>query len=160
MTLVPRILLVQDLSDDLNAAMSALVDNGLLDQTSVVRNEQEAIDFLYGRKKFGRHPSDLPALVLLGAGLPPAKSLQLLEQIRQDPKLHRMPVVMMIASPAKEIVQKAYELRVSGVIVTSDDPQINAERLNATWMFWALANVPPPGCLKRPGSESPGSEAD
>jgi CheY-like chemotaxis protein len=108
---LPRILLVQDLSNDLNFAMSALADIGLLDQTCVVRDEQEAIDFLYGRKEFGRRPVDLPAMVLLGSGLPPAKSLQLLAQIRQDPKLHRMPVIMMIASPSKDTVQKAYELR-------------------------------------------------
>jgi len=153
MNLLPRILLVQDLSDEANSAMSALADNGLLDQTCVVRDDQEAIDFLHGRKKFGRRPSDLPALVLLGSGLPTSKSLHLLEHIRQDPKLHRMPVVLMIASPTKEVLQKAYELRVNGVVVKTDDPRTNAERLNAIWLFWAMANVPPPGCLKRPGSE-------
>ena len=143
----PRILLVQDLSDDMSAIVATLADTGLLDQTSVVRDEVEAFDFLRMNKKVARDTASLPAVILLGPSLPPAKSLHLLQRIREDARLHRIPVVMLVQA-GTDAVRRAYELRANGVVVRTGDPQADAEKLSAICSYWAVANIPPPGCVK------------
>ena len=73
--------------------------SGLLEQTTVVKDQDEALDFLHARGSFRRRPSGLPAVVVLGPNLQKTSAFSLLQDIRTDETLCRLPVVMIADEP-------------------------------------------------------------
>ncbi len=93
-------------------------------------------------------PSGQPAAMLLDVKMPGLNGLEVLAQIRGDPGLRFLPVVMMTASKEETDVRRAYELGANGYIVKSIDPDACAASLRAFGEFFAVANEPPPGSLR------------
>ncbi len=152
MTTLIRILLVEDASDDWQIALSTFSDIGLMNQTCVVKDDDEVLDFLHVRGAFKRRAPGLPAVILLGANLAWCKGLRVLHHVRNDPILRRVPVVMMSAALEPHMLQSAYDLGVNSVVLHQDDAKTNAEAFEAMGLFWGFANEPPPGCLRSPKS--------
>jgi DNA-binding NarL/FixJ family response regulator len=121
-----------------------------MDQTTVVKDRSEALDFLHARGPFRRRPSGLPAVVVIGPYVAWTAALSLLKDIRADGTFRRIPVVIIVLEPDKEMVRSAYEHGVNGLVSRHEDVTLHAQRYAALTLFWGLANEPPPGCVPLP----------
>jgi len=153
MSALSRILFVDDTPAEWQLALSSLADGALMEQTTVVKDKDEALDFLRERGSFRRRVSGLPAVVVLGPNVRRPTAMSLLKDIRSDAMLRRVPVVMIATAPDEETVRSAYEQGVNSLIRTHDDVQIRAERYAALALFWGWANEPPPESVGQPKSQ-------
>jgi two-component system, response regulator len=148
-----RILLVEGTPAEQQLALTGLMQNGLREQTTLVDDEAEALDFLYARGPFRGRPSGLPAVVVLGPNLQRPAALSLVMHMRNDSTLQRVPVVMIAVEPDAEMIRSAYEQGVNSLVRTCENAKVHAERYGALALFWAWANEPPPGCLVQPKAQ-------
>ena len=103
-----KILLVEDNPADVSLTKKAIQKSELVSQLDVVKDGVEAIKFL--RKfKIDSHV-DRPDLILLDLNLPKKSGLELLEEIKEDEDLRRIPVVVLTISSNEEDLLKAYNL--------------------------------------------------
>ncbi len=154
MTTPARILLVEDAPDEWRIALESFAESGLMDQTTVVKDRGEALDFLYGRGPFRQRASGMPAVVVLGPTMKPATALSTLGDIRNDADLRRLPVVLMGMFDV-ETKRLAYAQGANSVVGRRDDPKSRAESYAVLGRFWGWANVPPPGCIPQPKASRP-----
>src|SRR6266849_4551325 len=95
-SLAPVILLVEDNQADVLLTLRAFKKSGISNEIVVVRDGQEALDYLFGTGPYaGRENFVLPAIVLLDLQLPRVSGLDVLRRIRTDPRTHHQPVVIL-----------------------------------------------------------------
>ena len=93
------ILIVEDNPQDEMLMLRALRKANVANQIDVVRDGQQALDYLFGEGEFaGREVTELPAVVALDIGLPRLSGLEVLERLRADPRTGLLPVVMLTSS--------------------------------------------------------------
>jgi chemotaxis family two-component system response regulator Rcp1 len=102
------ILLVEDNAGDSRLAVEALKESKLRNNLHIVVDGMEAMDFLYKRGKHAQVPR--PDLILLDLNLPKKDGREVLAEIKSDPDLKRIPVVILTISKAEEDVLKTYNL--------------------------------------------------
>jgi CheY-like chemotaxis protein len=102
------ILLVEDNPGDSRLAVEALKESKLRNNLHIVTDGMEAMDFLYKRGKHAQVPR--PDLILLDLNLPKKDGREVLAEIKADPDLKRIPVVILTISKAEEDVLKSYNL--------------------------------------------------
>jgi two-component system, chemotaxis family, response regulator Rcp1 len=102
------ILLVEDNPGDSRLAVEALKESKLRNNLHIVTDGMEAMDFLYKRGKHAQVPR--PDLILLDLNLPKKDGREVLAEIKSDPDLKRIPVVILTISKAEEDVLKTYNL--------------------------------------------------
>ena len=144
-----RILLVEDNERDVELTLAALDENNLANEVVVARDGAEALDYLYGRGKFAGHANGFPAVVLLDLKMPKVDGLEVLRQMRADPTIRHVPVVMVTSSREEQDLVHSYELGVNAYVVKPVDFQKFVESVKQIGMFWAIINEPPPGVAKR-----------
>ena len=144
-----RILLAEDNERDVELTLAALEEHNLANEVVVARDGAEALDYLYGRGKFAGHANGLPVVALLDLKMPKVDGLEVLRQIRNDPALKHMPVVMVTSSREELDLVRSYELGVNAYVVKPVDFQKFVESVKQIGVFWAIINEPPPGAVKR-----------
>ena len=149
MTPLKRILLAEDNERDVELTLAALDENNLADEVEVARDGAEAIDYLLGRGKFIGHANGLPVVVLLDLKMPKSNGLEVLRQMRANPELKHIPVVMITSSREEQDLIRSYELGVNAYVVKPMDFQKFVESVKQIGIFWAVINEPPPGTMKR-----------
>jgi CheY-like chemotaxis protein len=93
------ILLVEDNAQDEMLALRALRKANVANRIDVVRDGQQAVDYLFQRGEFASRPGpDLPTVVLLDIGLPRLTGLEVLARVRADERTKLLPVVMLTSS--------------------------------------------------------------
>ncbi|WP_127846760.1 response regulator [Psychroflexus aestuariivivens] len=102
-----HILLVEDNEGDILLTKEAFEECKVKVKMSVVRNGQEALDFLFKKGTFANEKK--PDLILLDINIPIYNGHEVLEQIKSDSKLKKIPVIMLTTSSNKKDVNKAYE---------------------------------------------------
>ena len=140
-----RILLVDDTPAEWQLALTSIADDATKGQTAVVKDKDEALDFLHARGAFRRRASGMPAVVVVGPSMRPPAAFALLKDIRNDVALRRLPVVMVATAPDARTVRSAYEHGVNSLVCSEDDVKIRGEHYAALARFWASTNEPPPG---------------
>ena len=143
-----RILLVDDSPRDTELALDALAQHNLANEVVAVRDGAEALDYLYRRGQFADRASDQPAVVLLDLKMPKVDGLDVLRQIKSDPQLKMIPVVMMTSSRERPDLVRSYELGVNAYIVKPVQFQEFVEAVKVVGAFWAVVNEPPPGSVR------------
>lgn len=97
-----NILLIEDLSDDVDLTMWALKNANIANHIEVVRDGAEALSFLFRTGKNAvRGREQLPELILLDLGLPKIDGLEVLRQIKADPRTGKIPVIILTASTSQ-----------------------------------------------------------
>lgn len=144
-----RILLAEDNENDVELTLAALDEHNLANEVVVARDGAEALDYLYGRGKFAGHANALPVVVLLDLKMPKVDGLEVLHQMRHDPNLKHVPVVMVTSSREEQDLVRSYELGVNAYVVKPVDFQKFVESVKQIGVFWAIINEPPPGTAKR-----------
>lgn len=138
------ILLDEDSPQDLELTLAALAKCSLANEIVVTRDGAEALDFLMRRKAFAdRGPGD-PAVVLLDLKLPKVDGLEVLEAVKKDEHLRRIPVVMLTSSREERDLVRSYELGVNAFVVKPVDFGEFFEAIQDLGVFWAILNEPPP----------------
>ena len=103
-----RILLVEDNPGDVRLTMEALRDSKVHNEMSVARDGSEALAFLRHEAPFT--DALLPDLILLDLNLPKKNGHEVLAEIKSDPELKRIPVVVLTTSKADEDILNSYDL--------------------------------------------------
>ncbi|OKJ73164.1 response regulator [Streptomyces sp. CB02460] len=114
-----EVLLVEDDPGDELMTREAFEDNKIRNTLHVVRDGEEALDFLYRRGAHTEAPR--PDLILLDLNLPKYDGRQVLEQIKQDSELALIPVVVLTTSSAEEDILRSYKLHANAYVTKPVD---------------------------------------
>ena len=139
------ILLVEDNPHDLELTLIALERSQLANEVIVVRDGADALDYLHVRGAFADRDHGNPAVVLLDLKLPKVDGLEVLAEIRDNPTLKSLPVVMLTSSREEQDLIRSYELGVNAYVVKPVDFQEFVRAISDLGIFWAVLNEPPPG---------------
>lgn len=142
-----RILLVEDSPNDIELILAALAENRLANEVVVVRDGEEALDYLYRRGVFRLRMEGNPVVVLLDLKLPKVDGLEVLAQLKSDPELKRVPVVVLTSSREEQDVFNSYNLGTNAYVVKPVDFHEFVDAIKELGLFWAIINQPPPGSL-------------
>ena len=151
---VKRILLAEDSDRDAELTLNALAQNNLVNEIERVRDGVEALDYLYRRGHYSSRPIGNPAVVLLDLKMPKVDGVEVLRQIRGDPRLQLIPVVVMTSSREEQDVLRTYELGANAYMVKPVNFKEFVDAVKQVGVFWAILNEPPPGVPPRVKSET------
>lgn len=144
-----RILMVEDDPKDVELTLSALEEYRLANEVVVVRDGEEALDYLYCRNRFAKRASSNPAVLLLDLKLPKVDGLEVLRQVKSDEKLRLIPVVVLTSSREEKDMVSSYQLGVNAYVVKPVEFHEFVNAIRELGVFWALINEPPPGSVKK-----------
>jgi two-component system, response regulator len=140
-----KILLVEDNPDDIELTILAFEQSKLQNEIVVVRDGQEALDYLFCTGSYStRDINDPPAIVLLDLNLPKIKGLQILKAIRTNPHTQLIPVIVLTSSKMEKDLIQSY---LGGANSYIQKPVVLADffaAINALGVFWLLVNEMPP----------------
>jgi CheY-like chemotaxis protein len=142
-----RILLVEDSPNDIELILAALAENRLANEVVVVRDGEEALDYLYRRGVFRLRMEGHPVVVLLDLKLPKIDGLEVLAQLKSDSELRKVPVVVLTSSREEQDLLDSYELGTNAYVVKPVDFHEFVDTIKTLGLFWAVVNQPPPGSL-------------
>jgi two-component system, response regulator len=139
------ILLVEDNQDDMDLALHALRREKLANRIFVARDGEEALDFLFCRDEFGHRSFDHPPkLVLLDLKLPKVDGLEVLRQIKSDPRTQTIPIVIMTSSKEERDLVAGYKLGANSYIQKPVDFDQFREVVKSVGLYWLVINQPAP----------------
>ena len=139
-----RILLAEDSAKDVELTLAALEEKHLANKVDVVRDGEEALDYLYCRGPFQSRPGGNPAVVLLDIKMPKVNGLEVLRQIKSDERLKTIPVVVLTSSREEQDMVQSYRLGVNAYVVKPVDFNQFVDAVKEVGAFWAVINEPPP----------------
>lgn len=142
------ILLVEDNPRDLDLTLVALERSQLANEVVVVRDGEEALDYLFCRNAYAHRPEGNPAVILLDLKLPKVDGLEVLEIIRSTTQLRSIPVAMLTSSSIETDLGRAYELGVNAYVVKPVEFKEFVAAVSELGLFWAVINEPPPGSAR------------
>lgn len=145
-----RILLVDDSARDTELALDALQQYRLANEVVTLRDGAEALDYLYRRGEYASRTDADPAVVLLDLKMPRVNGLEVLRQLKADPKLKSIPVVMMTSSREDQDLIDSYALGVNAYVVKPLSFHEFIEAIKVLGAFWVVLNEPAPRDSKAP----------
>ncbi len=128
------ILLVEDNPGDVRLTKEALKDAKVLNEIYVARDGVEAMQFVHREGSFAEAP--MPDLILLDLNLPRKDGREVLAEIKKDPKLQHIPIVVLTTSKADEDIIKTYNLHANAYITKPVDLNRFVEIMHALEQFW------------------------
>ena len=138
------ILLVEDSQDDIDLALHALRQGKLANSIFVVRDGEEALDFLFCRGAYSERSFDHPPkLVLLDLKMPKVDGLQVLKQVKNDPRTRTIPVVIMTSSKEERDLLEGYNAGVNSFIQKPVDFDEFRRMVKSLGMYWLMVNQAP-----------------
>ena len=129
-----KILLVEDNAADIRLTKEVLQKGGIVSNVDIVRDGVEAIDFLKKKGKFSSVST--PNLILLDLNLPKRNGFEVLEEIKQDEELKRIPVVVLTISDSNEDLIKAYNLHANCYVIKPLEMKEFYRIINSIMIFW------------------------
>lgn len=139
-----EILLVEDNPNDKELALHALQKNNLVNRIHVVRDGEEALDFLFCRGKYaGRDPNEMPRLILLDINLPKIDGVEVLRRIKSDPRTQMIPVVMLTTSKEETDIIRSYDSGTNSYVVKPVDFDHFMDAVRQLGFYWMLLNKMP-----------------
>jgi CheY-like chemotaxis protein len=140
-----EILLVEDNPNDLELTLHALQKNNVANQIHVVRDGEEALDFLFCRGAFSHRSFDAPPkVVLLDLKLPKVDGLEVLRSVKTDPRTKAVPVVIMTSSKQQRDLVESYHCGVNSYIQKPINFNEFQEVIRQLGYYWLAINQPPP----------------
>jgi CheY-like chemotaxis protein len=143
MSELKRILLAEDDPRDVELTLKGLEAYRLANDVFTVNNGEEALDYLHRRGKYSDRDEGLPVVILLDIKMPLISGLEVLQEIKADERLRRIPVVMMTSSREDRDLEECYRLGVNAYVVKPLNFLEFVEAVKTVGMFWALLNELP-----------------
>ena len=136
------ILLVEDNPGDVRLTREALKDAKVLNEIYVARDGVEAMQFVHNEGSFANAP--MPDIILLDLNLPKKDGREVLAEIKKDPKLRHIPIVILTTSKADEDIIRTYDLHANAYITKPVDLNRFVEIMHALEQFWfTIVKLPP-----------------
>jgi two-component system, response regulator len=138
------ILLADDSQDDIDLTLHALRAENLANHVFVVHDGEEALDFLFCTGPHAERSCDHPPkLVLLDLKMPKVDGMEVLKQIKRDPRTRTIPVVLMTSSREDRDLASGYDLGVNSYIQKPVDFDEFRKAVKALGLYWMVTNRPP-----------------
>jgi two-component system, response regulator len=138
------ILLVEDNPDDEELTLMGLKSSGVLNEVVVVRDGEEAVQYLFAEGKYkDRNPATLPTVILLDLQLPKLNGLEVLGRLRANPLTKYVPVVILTSSSEEEDVVNSYRLGANSFVRKPVQFNRFADAIKHLGLYWLLINEPP-----------------
>ena len=138
-----NILIVDDSADDIEFTLAALQGTKLANAINVVNDGVEAMDYLHKKGKYAR--ASKPSLVLLDLNMPRKDGREVLTEMKADPDLRQIPVVILTTSQAEEDIIRSYDLHANCYISKPVDLQALSRIVQSIDEFWFGVVKLPPG---------------
>ena len=137
-------LVVEDDPYDLKLILRAIEKAHIVTSVRTVEDGAEAIDYLAGTHPYDdRGKSPMPVLMLLDLKLPKKSGLEVLEWLRAQPKLKRLPVVLLTSSNESSDINRAYDVGANSYLVKPVSTDALVGLLKTVEMYWLIANTKP-----------------
>ncbi|MBF0459928.1 MAG: response regulator [Magnetococcales bacterium] len=139
------ILLVEDNPKDEMLTLRALAKHHVTNKIEVVRDGEEALNFLFGQGEYAaRDTQDLPTVVLLDLKLPKMGGLQVLQEIRADQRTRLLPVVILTSSNEDRDILSGYQLGANSFVQKPIGFEEFSRSVAQLGLYWVLLNEPLP----------------
>jgi two-component system, response regulator len=147
-----EILLVEDNANDELLALHAFKKHNLANKVHVVRDGAEALEFIFCTGAYASRNFENPRVILLDKKLPLVDGMEVLREIRADPRTRMIPVVMLTSSAEERDVVESYQLGVNSYIVKPVDFEQFSETARQLGYYWLLVNRQPAEIASVPAS--------
>jgi two-component system response regulator len=138
------ILLVEDNPDDVELTLRAFKKNNIANNTVVVSDGAEALDYLFGKGAYAdRDTSDIPRIILLDLKLPKLNGLQVLERLRANETTKLTPVVILTSSREEQDMIRGYKSGANSYVRKPVDFNQFVEAVRHIGLYWLLINETP-----------------
>lgn len=137
-----HVLLIEDNPADARITFEAIKETGIAGKITILHSGEEAEEFLYRQGRFAQ--AERPDLILLDLNLPGKDGREILVEIKKDPVLRRIPVIVLTTSTAEQDVLDAYDMHANCYIVkplSYDRVLATLERIGEFW--FEVAKLPP-----------------
>ena len=138
------ILLAEDNPNDVELILAAFKEVNFLNEIHVTHDGEQALDFLYRRGPHAGRTGPQPVVLLLDLKMPKVDGREVLRQVRADPQLRHLPVVILTSSCEESDLLASYQLGANAFVVKPVDFQEFISAVSKLGFFWALLNEPPP----------------
>ncbi len=140
-----KILIVEDNQDDAELTVMALRKKNIGNEIDIVTDGEAALEYLRAEGAFSdRNKNDLPVLIMLDLKMPKLDGHQVLEQLKSDAMLKKIPVVVFTSSLEENDIERSYSIGANSYIqkpVNGDEFNDVVEKLG---LYWLIINEPPP----------------
>ena len=139
------ILLADDDPDDRKLTKDAFVENRLANEFYAVEDGEELLDYLHRRGQYeSLRGNPLPGLILLDLNMPRKDGREALKEIKADPELRRIPVVVLTTSKAEEDIVRSYDLGVNSYVTKPVTFKSLVELIKVLGCYWfEVVELPP-----------------
>lgn len=137
------ILLADDDPKDVELTLIAMDEYKLANQVVVVSDGAEALDYLYRRGKFAERAEGNPLVVMLDLKMPKVDGLEVLKQVKSNPVLKTIPIVILTSSRVEQDIIESYNLGVNAYVVKPVAFEKFLEVVKRISLFWILTNEYP-----------------
>lgn len=142
---LPTILLIEDEASDATLLRRGFEKAAVRNPIAHLRDGDEALAYLAGVGQYNdRTKYPLPVLILLDLKLPGMTGLQLLQWLRTQKEIRRIPVVVLTMDDSASTVNAAYDLGANSYLVKPGDPEEIGKIVDAIQRYWIELNEPPP----------------
>jgi CheY-like chemotaxis protein len=138
-----KILLVEDNPNDIELALEALTYNGLANRVVVVNDGVLALEYLYCEGLYKNREKENPAVILLDIKMPRMDGKEVLQDIKNNPELKTIPVVMLTSSREEPDLKECYDLGVNAYVVKPVNINDFFNAVKQLGVFWAILNELP-----------------
>jgi two-component system, response regulator len=139
-----EVVLIEDSLADVELAVHSLQQNHLANHIKILRDGEEALDYIFCRGEYAaRSITDMPKVILLDIKLPKVDGLEVLRALKADPRTKLIPVVVLTSSAEQRDMVESYELGVSSYIVKPVDFQQFSESIRILGLYWLVLNSVP-----------------
>jgi two-component system response regulator len=139
-----EVLLVEDNPEDAELTTRVLQKQNLANRLVWLKNGAQALDFVFARGAYaGRRVDDTPRLLLLDLSLPKVSGLEVLQQVKADPRTRKMPVVVLSSSTQDKDILRTYDLGVNSYVSKPVQFEEFARVVTQLGLYWLLINKRP-----------------
>jgi len=138
-----NILLVEDNPDDIELTVIGLKKNNIANKITVIKDGEEALDYIFKRNKYIDREDEYQLLILLDINLPKVNGLEILKKIKEDPDKKAIPVIMLTSSNEEKDLVESYRLGVNSYIRKPVDFNQFVEAIKQFQYYWLLLNELP-----------------
>ncbi len=137
-----RVLVVEDNDYDIEMILAAFMENNLNNDIEVVKDGEEALDYLHKRGKYVLRERGNPVFILLDMKLPKLNGLDVLTHIKSEESFTCIPTIMLTSSREKKDISESYKRGANAYVVKPVNFQEFIDTVKQLGAFWTLVNEP------------------
>jgi two-component system response regulator len=140
-----EILLVEDNPQDAELILRAIKKHNLTDRIKILKDGEEALDYLFGTGKFAQDLPELPKpkVIVLDLKLPKVSGIEVLKVIKSEPSTKAIPVVILTSSAEDQDIKECYNLGVNSYVVKPMEFEKFLQAVAHLGFYWLSFNQPP-----------------